>query len=63
MALEEEFDIELPDEETTKLKNLQDVADLISGPAQTDLESPSPRDHRHEIRLEKSCPRMAFSAL
>jgi len=29
MALEEAFDIELPDEETTKLKNLQDVGDLI----------------------------------
>nr|AKR52925.1 chloroplast acyl carrier protein [Polykrikos lebourae] len=29
MALETEFDVELPDEETTKLKNLGDVADLI----------------------------------
>jgi len=29
MALEEAFDVELPDEETTKLKNVQDVADLI----------------------------------
>ncbi|CAK0895689.1 unnamed protein product [Prorocentrum cordatum] len=29
MALEESFDIELPDEETTQLKNLQDVGDLI----------------------------------
>merc|ERR1712194_158114 len=27
MALEEAFDIELPDEETTKLKNIQDVGD------------------------------------
>merc|ERR1712151_1237508 len=31
MALEESFDIELPDEETTQLKNLQDVGDLIQG--------------------------------
>merc|ERR1719188_1761167 len=29
MALEEGFDVELPDEETTSLKNVQDVADLI----------------------------------
>jgi len=29
MALEEGFDVELPDEETTTLKNVQDVADLI----------------------------------
>eukprot|EP00933_Yihiella_yeosuensis_P048478 TRINITY_DN446_c0_g1_i1.p1 TRINITY_DN446_c0_g1~~TRINITY_DN446_c0_g1_i1.p1 ORF type:complete len:128 (-),score=43.52 TRINITY_DN446_c0_g1_i1:236-619(-) len=29
MALEESFDIELPDEETTKLKTVQDAADLI----------------------------------
>merc|ERR1711918_262670 len=29
MALEEGFDLELPDEETTSLKNVQDVADLI----------------------------------
>mmetsp|Transcript_3971 Transcript_3971/g.8066 ORF Transcript_3971/g.8066 Transcript_3971/m.8066 type:complete len:126 (-) Transcript_3971:82-459(-) len=29
MALEEAFDVELPDEETTKLKNVGDVADLI----------------------------------
>merc|ERR1719473_779541 len=29
MALEEAFDVELPDEETTKLKNCGDVADLI----------------------------------
>lgn len=29
MALEEFFDIELPDEETTALKNVGDVADLI----------------------------------
>ncbi|CAL1140577.1 unnamed protein product [Cladocopium goreaui] len=29
MALEEEFDIELPDEETTPLKNCGDVMDLI----------------------------------
>mmetsp|Transcript_150614 Transcript_150614/g.419844 ORF Transcript_150614/g.419844 Transcript_150614/m.419844 type:complete len:143 (+) Transcript_150614:67-495(+) len=29
MALEEAFDIELPDEETTSLKNVGDVADLI----------------------------------
>eukprot|EP00448_Togula_jolla_P012902 CAMPEP_0170595110 /NCGR_PEP_ID=MMETSP0224-20130122/14371_1 /TAXON_ID=285029 /ORGANISM="Togula jolla, Strain CCCM 725" /LENGTH=33 /DNA_ID= /DNA_START= /DNA_END= /DNA_ORIENTATION= len=29
MALEEAFDVELPDEETTALKNVQDVADLI----------------------------------
>ena len=27
--LEESFDIELPDEETTKLKTVQDAADLI----------------------------------
>ncbi|CAE7740380.1 acpP [Symbiodinium sp. CCMP2456] len=29
MALEEAFDIELPDEETTPLKNCGDVMDLI----------------------------------
>jgi len=29
MALEEAFDVELPDEETTTLKDVQDVADLI----------------------------------
>ena len=29
MALEESFDVELPDEETTKLKTVQDAADLI----------------------------------
>merc|ERR1712072_747107 len=29
MALEEGFDVELPDDETTSLKNVQDVADLI----------------------------------
>merc|ERR1719328_894135 len=29
MALEEAFDVELPDEETTALKNVGDVADLI----------------------------------
>ena len=29
MALEEEFDVELPDEETTSLKNCGDVMDLI----------------------------------
>merc|ERR1711879_266361 len=29
MALEEEFDVELPDEETTTLKNVGDVMDLI----------------------------------
>merc|ERR1719463_754915 len=29
MALEESFDVELPDDETTSLKNVQDVADLI----------------------------------
>jgi len=29
MALEEGFDVELPDDETTTLKNVQDVADLI----------------------------------
>eukprot|EP00441_Pelagodinium_beii_P038241 CAMPEP_0197646606 /NCGR_PEP_ID=MMETSP1338-20131121/23748_1 /TAXON_ID=43686 ORGANISM="Pelagodinium beii, Strain RCC1491" /NCGR_SAMPLE_ID=MMETSP1338 /ASSEMBLY_ACC=CAM_ASM_000754 /LENGTH=126 /DNA_ID=CAMNT_0043220257 /DNA_START=60 /DNA_END=440 /DNA_ORIENTATION=+ len=29
MALEEAFDVELPDEETTKLKNVGDVMDLI----------------------------------
>mmetsp|Transcript_86399 Transcript_86399/g.171546 ORF Transcript_86399/g.171546 Transcript_86399/m.171546 type:complete len:126 (+) Transcript_86399:88-465(+) len=29
MALEEAFDVELPDEETTNLKNVGDVADLI----------------------------------
>eukprot|EP00420_Gonyaulax_spinifera_P031922 CAMPEP_0197874222 /NCGR_PEP_ID=MMETSP1439-20131203/3807_1 /TAXON_ID=66791 /ORGANISM="Gonyaulax spinifera, Strain CCMP409" /LENGTH=126 /DNA_ID=CAMNT_0043493321 /DNA_START=90 /DNA_END=470 /DNA_ORIENTATION=+ len=29
MALEEAFDVELPDEETTELKNCGDVADLI----------------------------------
>jgi len=29
MALEEAFDVELPDEETTKLTNVGDVADLI----------------------------------
>merc|ERR1712224_784386 len=29
MALEEGFDVELPDEETTTLKNVGDVADLI----------------------------------
>uniref|UniRef100_A0A6T1L454 Acyl carrier protein n=1 Tax=Alexandrium monilatum TaxID=311494 RepID=A0A6T1L454_9DINO len=29
MALEESFDVELPDEETTALKNVGDVADLI----------------------------------
>merc|ERR1740115_610419 len=29
MALEESFDIELPDEETTTLKDVGDVADLI----------------------------------
>merc|ERR1719361_2033903 len=29
MALEEAFDVELPDEETTKLKDVGDVADLI----------------------------------
>merc|ERR1712014_256201 len=29
MALEEKFDVELPDEETTALKNVGDVMDLI----------------------------------
>jgi len=29
MALEEGFDVELPDEETTALKNVGDVAELI----------------------------------
>nr|AAW79290.1 chloroplast acyl carrier protein [Heterocapsa triquetra] len=29
MAMEEAFDVELPDEETTQLKNVGDVADLI----------------------------------
>merc|ERR1719195_1095443 len=29
MALEEAFDVELPDDETTSLKNVGDVADLI----------------------------------
>merc|ERR1712032_58006 len=29
MALEESFDVELPDEETAELKNLQDVGDLV----------------------------------
>mmetsp|Transcript_14928 Transcript_14928/g.35169 ORF Transcript_14928/g.35169 Transcript_14928/m.35169 type:complete len:126 (+) Transcript_14928:109-486(+) len=29
MALEEEFEVDLPDEETTQLKNVGDVADLI----------------------------------
>jgi len=29
MALEEAFDVELPDEETTTLKDVQDVANLI----------------------------------
>merc|ERR1719482_910044 len=29
MALEEGFDVELPDDETTSLKDVQDVADLI----------------------------------
>eukprot|EP00421_Protoceratium_reticulatum_P014349 CAMPEP_0168391668 /NCGR_PEP_ID=MMETSP0228-20121227/18102_1 /TAXON_ID=133427 /ORGANISM="Protoceratium reticulatum, Strain CCCM 535 (=CCMP 1889)" /LENGTH=131 /DNA_ID=CAMNT_0008404987 /DNA_START=58 /DNA_END=453 /DNA_ORIENTATION=- len=29
MALEEAFDVELPDEETTEMKNVGDVADLI----------------------------------
>mmetsp|Transcript_32627 Transcript_32627/g.74555 ORF Transcript_32627/g.74555 Transcript_32627/m.74555 type:complete len:126 (-) Transcript_32627:72-449(-) len=29
MALEEEFEVDLPDEETTELKNVGDVADLI----------------------------------
>jgi len=29
MALEEGFDVELPDEETTALKNVGDVMDLI----------------------------------
>lgn len=29
MALEEKFSVELPDEETTKLKTVQDAADLI----------------------------------
>lgn len=29
MAMEEAFDVELPDEETTTLKNVGDVADLI----------------------------------
>ena len=31
MALEEAFDVELPDEETTELKNVGDVANLIQG--------------------------------
>uniref|UniRef100_A0A6T9SE60 Acyl carrier protein n=2 Tax=Alexandrium catenella TaxID=2925 RepID=A0A6T9SE60_ALECA len=31
MALEEAFDVELPDDETTSLKNCGDVADLIQG--------------------------------
>mmetsp|Transcript_71615 Transcript_71615/g.99508 ORF Transcript_71615/g.99508 Transcript_71615/m.99508 type:complete len:123 (+) Transcript_71615:74-442(+) len=31
MALEEAFDVELPDEETTSLKNCGDVMDLIQG--------------------------------
>ena len=29
MAMEEAFDVELPDEETTQLKNCGDVMDLI----------------------------------
>ena len=29
MAMEEEFDVELPDEETTQLKDVGDVMDLI----------------------------------
>merc|ERR1719162_1068643 len=37
MALEEAFDVELPDTETTKMKNVQDVADLI----ETKLKDPN----------------------
>ena len=33
MALEEEFDIEIPDEESTKIKTVQDAIDFIKANA------------------------------
>jgi len=35
MAMEEEFDIEIPDEEAEKLKTVKDVADYLSGKGKT----------------------------
>ena len=35
MAMEEEFDIEIPDEEAEKLKTVKDVADYLSGKVKT----------------------------
>ncbi len=53
MAMEEEFDLEIPDEDAENLKTVQDVSDYINTHAPTDTESLDEDDEEDDEDLDE----------